>query len=80
MQRVRSLAILLAALGFTGAAAFGIAYAAEDAFDVSAVIAPSAPAGLLPPITIEGRKGWTCAAERSATAADLAGAALPNTK
>ncbi len=41
------------------------------------LVEPSAPAGLLPPITIEGRKGWACTAERNATATKLPDAALP---
>jgi hypothetical protein len=32
---------------------------------------------LLPPITIEGRKGWDCTAERNAMATTLSNAALP---
>jgi hypothetical protein len=42
------------------------------------MVEPSAPAGLLPPITIEGRKGWACVAERSATTSKLPDAALPD--
>jgi hypothetical protein len=77
VQRVPSLATLVLTALLTAAAAAGIAYAAEGAFDIAATIEPSAPAGLLPPITIEGRKGWACAAERSATATTLPDAALP---
>ncbi len=77
MQRFPSLAILLLAALFTGAAASGIAFAAESAFDAAALVEPSAPAGLLPPITIEGRKGWDCTAERNAMATTLSNAALP---
>ena len=77
MERVSSLAILLLTVLFTGGAAAGIAFAAEGAFDVAALVEPSAPAGLLPPITIEGRKGWDCTAERNAMAATLSDAALP---
>jgi len=47
------------------------------AFDAAALVEPSAPAGLLPPITIEGRKGWDCTAERNAMATTLSNAALP---
>jgi hypothetical protein len=78
VQRFPSLAILLLAALFTGAAATGIAFAAEAAFDVASFVEPSAPAGLLPPITIEGRKGWDCTAERKATATSLPNADLPN--
>jgi hypothetical protein len=77
VQRVHSLAILLAAVLLTGAAAAGIAFAADGAFDVAGLVQPSAPAGLLPPITIEGRKGWACTAERNAMATTLPNAALP---
>jgi hypothetical protein len=77
VQRVPSLAILLLTLLLTGVAAFGIAAAADGAFDVAGLIQPSAPAGLLPPITIEGRKGWACTAERNATATTLPNAGLP---
>lgn len=77
MQRVPGLAVLLLTALVTGGAAAGIAFAAEGAFDVASLIAPSAPAGLLPPITIEGRKGWDCVAERNAMAAKLSDAALP---
>ena len=77
MQRVPSLAILLLTALLTGAAAAGIAYAAEGAFDIAGMIEPSASAGLLPPITIEGRKGWACTAERNAMATTLPDAALP---
>ena len=77
MERVPSRAILLLTVLLTGAAAAGIALAAEGTFDVAALVEPSAPAGLLPPITIEGRKGWDCTAERNAMAAKLSDAALP---
>jgi hypothetical protein len=80
VQRFPSLAILLLAALLTGAAATGIAFAAEAAFDVAALVEASAPAGLLPPITIEGRKGWDCTAERNAMAAKLSDAALPNAR
>jgi hypothetical protein len=71
------LAILLLTLLFAGAAAFGVAVASDGAFDIAALVQPSEPAGLLPPITIEGRKGWACTAERNATATTLPNAALP---
>jgi hypothetical protein len=61
----------------TAATAAGIAFAAEGAFDVAGLVEPSASAGLLPPITIEGRKGWDCTAERNATATTLPNADLP---
>jgi hypothetical protein len=77
VQRVLTLAILLVTVLLGGAVAAGIAVAAEGGFDAAAILEPSGPAGLLPPITIEGRKGWTCAAERSATATTLPDAALP---
>jgi hypothetical protein len=71
------LAILLLTVLLAGAAAAGIALAGDGAFDVAGMVEPSAPAGLLPPITIEGRKGWACVAERNATATTLPNAALP---
>ncbi len=77
MQRYLSLAILLGTLLAAGAAAAGVAFAAESGFDVASLLEPSAPAGLLPPITIEGRKGWDCVAERNATSKSLPDAALP---
>gem|GEM_PF-3852016 len=77
MQRLPSLAILLVTALLTGATAAGIAFAADGAFDVAGLVQPSAPAGLLPPITIEGRKGWDCTAERNAMATTLSNAALP---
>ncbi len=77
MQRAPGLAVLLLSVLLTGGAAAGIAYAAEGAFDVASLVEPSAPAGLLPPITIEGRKGWDCVAERNAMAAKLSDAGLP---
>jgi hypothetical protein len=80
VQRVPSLAILLLTALLTGGAAAGIAFAAEGAFDVASLVQPSAPAGLLPPITIEGRKGWDCVAERKAMAAKLSDAALPDAR
>ena len=51
--------------------------ALDGGFDVATLVEPSAPAGLLPTITIEGRKGWACTAERDATATKLPDAALP---
>lgn len=80
MQRVPSLAILLLTGLLTAATAAGIAFAAEGALDVAGVLEPSAPAGLLPPITIEGRKGWNCTAERNATATTLPNADLPTAR
>jgi hypothetical protein len=80
VQRVPFLAILLLTALLAGGAAAGIAFAAEGAFDVAALLEPSAPAGLLPPITIEGRKGWDCTAERNAMAAKLSDAALPTAR
>jgi hypothetical protein len=77
MQRVPGIAVLLLVTLLTGGAAAGIAYAAEGAFDVATLVEPSAPAGLLPPITIEGRKGWDCVAERNAMASKLSDADLP---
>jgi hypothetical protein len=77
VQRVHSLAILLLTLLLAGTAAVGIAIGAENAIDIAAPLEPSAPAGLLPPITIEGRKGWDCTAERNAMATKLPDAALP---
>lgn len=77
MQRFPSLAILLIATLLTGAAATGIAFAAEAAFDAATLVEPSPPAGLLPPITIAGRKGWDCTAEHNAMATSLSNAALP---
>jgi heme A synthase len=77
VQRVLTLAILLVTVLLGGAVAAGIAVAAEGGFDVATLLEPSVSAGLLPPITIEGRNGWTCAAERSATAKTLPDAALP---
>jgi hypothetical protein len=77
VQRVPSLAVLLVTLLLMGGAAAGVAFAAEGTFDVATLVEPSAPAGLLPPITIEGRKGWDCIAERNAMATKLPDAALP---
>jgi hypothetical protein len=74
------LAILLLTGLLTAATAAGIAFAAEGALDVAGVLEPSAPAGLLPPITIEGRKGWNCTAERNATATTLPNADLPTAR
>lgn len=68
---------LLLAVLLTGGSAAGIAFAAEGALGVAGLVEPSAPAGLLPPITIEGRKGWACIAERNAMATKLSDAALP---
>ncbi|HEV8020958.1 MAG TPA: hypothetical protein VGP41_06810 [Candidatus Lustribacter sp.] len=78
MQRLLSPAVLLLTALLTGAVAAGIAVAAEGSLDVASVLAPTAPAGLLPTITIEGRKGWACTAERNAMATTLSDAALPN--
>jgi hypothetical protein len=80
VQRVPSLAILLLTGLLTAATAAGIAFAAEGALDVAGVLEPSAPAGLLPPITIEGRKGWNCTAEHNATATTLPNADLPTAR
>ena len=77
MQRFLSLAILLVTLLVAGTTAAGVALAAESGFDVASLLVPSAPAGLLPPIAIEGRKGWDCTAERNATSKSLSDAALP---
>ena len=77
MQRVHSLAILLLTALLACTAAAGIALAGDGAFDVAGLVEASAPAGLLPTITIEGRKGWACTAERNATATKLPDAALP---
>jgi hypothetical protein len=77
VQRFPPLAILLVTALLAGGAATGIAFAAEAAFDAVSLVEPSAPAGLLPPIAIEGRKGWDCTAERNATATSLSNAALP---
>lgn len=77
MQRLPSPAVLLLAVLLTGGAAAGVAFAAVGAFDVASLVEPSVPAGLLPPITIEGRKGWACTAERNAMATKLSDAALP---
>jgi hypothetical protein len=76
MQRVLTLTLLLLVV-LTGSVAAGIALAEDGAFDPSVALDSSAPAGLLPPIAIEGRKGWACVAERSATAKNLRDAALP---
>jgi len=75
MQRVLVLGVFLALLA--GGAAAGVAFAADAALGDVHTIEPSAPAGLLAPITIEGRKGWDCVAERNATSASLPDAALP---
>jgi hypothetical protein len=80
VQRIPAPAVLLLTLLLAGGAAAGVAFAAEGAFDVATLVEPSAPAGLLPPITIEGRKGWACTAERNATASKLPDAALPNVR
>jgi hypothetical protein len=80
MQRVPTPAVLLLTLLLTGATAVGIAFAAEGAFDVASMVEASAPPGMLPPITIEGRKGWACTAERNATASKLPDAALPSAR
>jgi hypothetical protein len=77
VQRLLTLAILLVTVLFSGLVAAGIAMAADGGFDVATLLEPSVSAGLLPPISIEGRSGWTCAAERSATAKTLPDAALP---
>jgi hypothetical protein len=77
VQRVLTLAILLVALLVAAGAGVGIALAADDGFDIASLLQPSASAGMLPPITIEGRKGWACAAERNATAKTLSDADLP---
>lgn len=77
MPRMPLPSVLLLALLLTGGAAAGIAFAAEGSFAVDNLFEVSAPAGLLPPITIEGRKGWACTAERNATATKLPDAALP---
>ena len=80
MQRIPSVVVLVLTLLLTCGAAAGIAFAAEGVFDVSALVQPSAPAGLLPTITIEGRKGWACTAERDATATKLPDADLPSAR
>lgn len=77
MQRLPSPVLLLLAVLLTGGAAAGSAVAAEGALDVAGLVEPSVPAGLLRPITIEGRKGWACIAERNAMATRLSEAALP---
>jgi hypothetical protein len=77
VQRLLSPAVLLLTALLTGAVAAGVAFAAEGSLDVASVLTPSAPAGLLPAITIEGRKGWACTAERNAMASTLSDAALP---
>jgi hypothetical protein len=78
VQRVITPAVLLVTALLTLGAAAGIAYAAEGGFDVATLVEPSASAGLLPTITIEGRKGWACTAERNAMASKLSDAALPS--
>jgi hypothetical protein len=55
----------------------GLACAAETLLDDIGQLAPSAAPALLPPITAEGRVGWSCTAEQRARAVDLAGADLP---
>jgi hypothetical protein len=80
VQRFLTLAILLVTFATAGVAAAGVAMAAESGFDLSSLLVPSASAGLLPPITIEGRKGWDCTAERNATSKSLADSALPNAR
>jgi hypothetical protein len=77
VQRLPSFAILLLTGLLTAVTAAGIAFAAEGAFDVAGLVEPSASASLLPPITIEGRKGWDCTAERNAMATTLPNANLP---
>jgi len=80
VQRLLSPAALLLTVLLTGAVAAGVALAAEGSLDVASVVEPSAPAGLLPEITIEGRKGWDCTAERNAMAGTLSDAALPRAR
>jgi hypothetical protein len=78
VQRLLAPAVLLLTALLAGGVAAGVAFAAEGSLDVAAALEPSAPAGLLPAITIEGRKGWACTAERNAMASSLADAALPS--
>jgi hypothetical protein len=76
MHRGLMVAATLAAL-LTCGGVLGYAMAGDDLLDPEATLAPSPAAELLPPITIEGRRGWACAAERSATAPTTQDADLP---
>jgi hypothetical protein len=69
--------MLLAAVSLCGAAGASVAAAGEGSASAAAFVEPSPAAGLLPPIAIDGRKGWRCAAERRATATNAADSALP---
>lgn len=79
MQRGLIVAAVVAAL-LTFGGAIGFALAGEDGFDPAAALEASAPPGLLPPIAIEGRKGWACTAERNATATTTQNADLPSAR
>lgn len=75
MPRVPIRAAILTLLITAGATA-GLARAAESLLDLTQVLPSDVPA-LLPPVTVEGRKGWDCTAEQHARARTLAGADLP---
>jgi hypothetical protein len=74
--RLTLLAVVLAAV-LAIAAVAGFAFAADDLLGPVMFVEPSRSAGLLPPITVEGRVGWACEAERRARATSVDDAALP---
>jgi hypothetical protein len=67
----------LLALALAIAACVSAAAGAELVLGGPESLTPSAPPGLLGPITEGGRKGWDCAPERAARAHTAAAAGLP---
>ncbi len=73
--------IMIASLLFLAAAGLGVAYANAGAMAGLALesLLPSSTAGLLGPISEEGRTGWACRPERAAAARGPKAAELPGT-
>lgn len=67
--------LLAAALAV--AASVGAALGAELVTSDPGALLPSEPAGLLGPITEDGRTGWNCLPERAARSRDAVAARLP---
>jgi hypothetical protein len=67
--------LLAAALAV--AASVGAALGAELISGDPGTLLPSEPAGLLGPITEDGRTGWNCPPERAATSRDAVAGQLP---
>lgn len=73
--------ITIASLLFLSAVGLGVAYANAGAMVALTLdqLMPSSAAGLLGPISEEGRTGWACRPERAAAARSPKAAELPDT-